>query len=142
MSKAPDANGWRAHLDLAHAARPCGAKRRDGDSCRSACNAGEQRRRWRHPGSAQSYGAPRPKEKGGRSRPKAVRVLPHNNKEELPLVRPSCTERQLLTARPSPAYSHEVVAGICLAPGNQLGLLAIPLRRVGFIGPQDVQRAR
>jgi hypothetical protein len=34
MSKAPHANGWRAHLDLAHAAPRCGAKRRDGGSCR------------------------------------------------------------------------------------------------------------
>ena len=34
MSKAAHANDWRAHLDLAHAAPRCGAKRRDGASCR------------------------------------------------------------------------------------------------------------
>jgi hypothetical protein len=34
MSKELHANDWRAHLDLAHASPRCGAKRRDGGSCR------------------------------------------------------------------------------------------------------------
>jgi hypothetical protein len=35
MSNEPHASGWRAHLDLAHAAPRCGAKRRDGGACKS-----------------------------------------------------------------------------------------------------------
>jgi hypothetical protein len=35
MTDAPHAHAWRAHLDLAHRAPRCGAKRRDGDSCAS-----------------------------------------------------------------------------------------------------------
>ena len=35
MTDRPHALGWRAHLDKAHAAPRCGAKRRDGGSCLS-----------------------------------------------------------------------------------------------------------
>ena len=35
MTDLPHAHGWRAHLDKAHAAPRCGAKRRDGGSCTS-----------------------------------------------------------------------------------------------------------
>ena len=35
MTDLPHAHGWRAHLDKAHAAPRCGAKRRDGGSCMS-----------------------------------------------------------------------------------------------------------
>src|SRR5215207_1066092 len=35
MTDLPQAHGWRAHLDKAHAAPRCRAKRRDGGSCTS-----------------------------------------------------------------------------------------------------------